>query len=319
MADAYTGTGQVGWDTAAYEGLMFYALRPQKYFDQVADVRPTRQTHPGASVQWFITADITAQTTALTETTTPDSVALSDSTVVLTLEEHGMHVKTTAKLRGTSLFEVDPVAANTVGENAGLSIDTLARTVLQAGDNVRYAASKGSRAALDATAGSEDKLLANDVRRALADLRVANAAVWSGGLYAAFIHPDVSYDLRGETGAAAWRDPHTYSQPAEIWNGEVGAFEGFRFIETPRAPVFADTGSPSTVDVYATLFMGREALAKAWSIKDGNGPDPQLVMGPITDPLRRFHNIGWYWLGDHGIFRQATLRRVESVSTIGAN
>jgi hypothetical protein len=26
-------------------------------------------------------------------------------------------------------------------------------------------------------------------------------------MYVAFIHPDVSFDLRAETGSAAWRDP----------------------------------------------------------------------------------------------------------------
>jgi len=108
-----------------------------------------------------------------------------------------------------------------------------------------------------------------------------------------------------------------------IYNGEIGAFEGIRFVESARAPLFANasngSGSAGTIDVYGTLVMGRQALAKAHSITDGNGPLPKIVRGPITDSLERFRPIGWYWLGGYGRFREASLRRVESSSSIGAN
>jgi len=29
--------------------------------------------------------------------------------------------------------------------------------------------------------------------------------------------------------------------------------------------------------------------------------------------------MGWYWLGQYGIFRQAAIRRTESASSIGNN
>jgi N4-gp56 family major capsid protein len=133
----------------------------------------------------------------------------------------------------------------------------------------------------------------------------------------------VSYDLRRETGAASWRDPHVYSDPAGIYNGEIGAFEAVRFIETPRAKIFENasngSGSAGTIDVYATLVVGRQSLAKAHSIVDGNGPFPRVVRGPVTDSLMRFNPVGWYWFGGYGRFREASLRRIEAASSIGAN
>jgi hypothetical protein len=39
----------------------------------------------------------------------------------------------------------------------------------------------------------------------------------------------------------------------------------------------------------------------------------------VVDSLMRFNPIGWYWLGGYGRFREASLRRVESSSSIGAN
>jgi hypothetical protein len=53
-------------------------------------------------------------------------------------------------------------------------------------------------------------------------------------MYWAGIHPEVSHDLRAETGAAAWRDPHNYQSNDNIWAGEIGSYEGAYFIESPR-------------------------------------------------------------------------------------
>lgn len=319
MSDAYTTTASVGFDQAAYDRLAYYALRPELYFDAVADVKPTRQSMPGSSVVFTQISDLNVASTALNESVDVDAVALADANVTVTLVEYGNAIITTAKLRGTSYLDVDETVANVIGFNAGVSQDTITRDVLKAGTNVRYGSGGGSLPTARNTIEPSDVLRANDVRRALADLRGQNVATF-GGYYAAFIHPDVSYDLRGETGAAAWRDPHTYSQPEQIWTGEVGAFEGFRFMETPRAPVFADAGSSTTLtDVYRTLFMGRQALAKAYSMADGNGAHPRVVETPVVDHLRRFQGWGWYWLGGYSIFRQASLRAVESASSIGTN
>jgi N4-gp56 family major capsid protein len=247
---------------------------------------------------------------------------MGDSQVEVTLAEYGNAVSTTAKLRGTSFLDVDAAAANVVGYNAGISIDSVIREVLAAGTNVIFGGGGSTDPSSRTTVQVEDVIEANDVRKVVAALRGANAVSFNG-MYMGYIHPDVSYDLRRETGVASWRDPHVYSDPAFIYNGEVGAFEGVRFIETPRAKIFENasngSGSAGTIDVYCTHICGRQALAKAHSIVDGNGPFPRVVRGPITDTLMRFQPIGWYWLGGYARFREAALRRVESSSSIGAN
>lgn len=310
-----TTTASLDSVQTAYDRLAYFALRPELYFDRVADVRPTRQAMPGNVVKWTIYDDLSVATTALVESVDVDAVALSDSQPSVTLTEHGNAVVTSAKLRGTSFLDVDTDAANIVGFNAGVSLDTLCAAVLAGGSNVRYGGSATGRTTVIPTG----VLTADNVRRTLADLRGANVQAWMDGYYRAFIHPDVSYDLRRETGAAAWRDPHTYSAPGDIWTGTVGAFEGFSFIETPRAPVLADAGSSTTLtDVYQTIFLGKQALAKAYS-KTVSAELPQVVLGPVVDKLKRFMPVGWYWLGGYGRFREACLRRYETASSIGAN
>jgi len=313
-----TTTSSVSVDQVAFDRIAYFALRSELLFDQAADVQPTAQSMPGTGVTFTIFNDLSAATSTLNEVTDVTPAAMSDSQVTVTLNEYGNAVITTAKLRGTAYLDVDAVAANVVGYNAGDSIDQIVRDVLAGGSNVVYAGGGSTTPSSRATVEAEDVIEANDVRKVTAQLRKANAATFNG-LYMGFIHLDVSYDLRKETGAASWRDPHVYQDTAGIYNGEIGAFEGVRFIETPRAKIFADAGASSTVDVYCTHIMGRQALAKAHSASDGNGSVPRIVRGPVVDTLARLQPIGWYWLGGYGRFREASLRRIESSSSLGAN
>ena len=325
MADYYaatTGTGQLTTDQVAFEKLAYFALRPELYFDQFADVQATNATNPGASIKFTIFNDMAAATTALSETEDVTPVAMSDSQVTVTLNEYGNATVTTAKLRASSFLPVDPVAANAVGYNAGLSIDTIASDVLKAGTNVIYATGGTDTATARIDMDVDDTLTAKDVRRAVAQLRGANVPTINGN-YVGFIHPDVSYDLRGITDASGWRDSYKYTNAMPLYNGEIGMFEGVRFMESARAPIFANafngSGAAGTGDSYATLIMGSQALAKGISLGGEYGAQPTIVYGNITDLLKRFRPVGWKHFVGYGVFRQAALRRIESASSIGAN
>lgn len=320
MADAMMTTASLDFDQGMWDLAAYFSLRPELYFDMFADVK-SENAAPGSgtSLTFTIVNDLAAATSPLNESVDVDAVALSDAQVTVTLAEYGSAVNSTWRVRATSFIPLDPVVANAIGFNAGMSQDLLARAIMQAGTNVIYATGGTNVPAGRSTVIPTNVLTGNDVRHVLAQLRGANVATF-GGYYAAVIHPDVSYDLRGGTGGANWRDPHTYSSPENIWNGEAGAFEGFRFVESPRAPVFADAGSSTTLtDVYRSLFFGRQALAKAYSTYDGHGPNPTVILSPVTDHLRRFQAMGWHWYGGYSVFRQAALRGVESASSIGTN
>lgn len=325
MADYYaatTSTSQVSTDQVAFEKLAYFALRPELYFDQFADVQATNATNPGASIKFTIFNDMTAVTSALAETEDVTPVAMSDSQVTVTLAEYGNATVTTAKLRASSFLPIDPVAANAVGYNAGLSIDSICANVLKAGDNVIYATGGAQTATTRVGMKTDQTITAKDVRRAVAQLRGANVPTINGN-YVGFIHPDVSYDLRSITDASGWRDAYKYTDAMPIYNGEIGMFEGVRFMESPRAPIFTNVfnnaGAAGTGDSYATLIMGRQALAKGVSLGGEYGSQPTIVYGNITDILKRFRPVGWKHFVGYGVFRQAALIRVESASSIGNN
>jgi N4-gp56 family major capsid protein len=317
-----TTTSSLSVDQVAFDRLAYFALRSELLFDQAADVQPVAQAMPGTGVTFTIYADIAAATSTLNEVTDVTPTALSDSQVTVTLAEYGNAVVTTAKLRGTAFVDVDSAAANIIGYNAGDSIDQVVREVLAAGTNVVYATGGTTTPTSRESISTDDILAADDVRKVTAQLRSANVATFDGS-YIGFIHPDVSYDFRSATDAAAWRTPANYVNPEGIYNGEIGKFESVRFVETSRAKVFANasngTSTTGTIDAYCTHIMGRQALAKAYATQDGNGAVPKIVRGNVTDILMRLQPLGWYWLGGYGRFREASLRRIESASSIGAN
>ena len=311
---AYTQASSVSSDTTAFEQLAYFALRSQPMFEMVADVKSTNQSHPGSAVQFNIYNDLAQATSALTETSDVTAVALGDSTVTVTLAEYGNAVTTTAKLRGSSFLNVDADAANIIGYNMANSIDKVVQGVLVGGSNVSYGG--------DATATNElaaaDTITASLIRKAVANLRGDSAPTMEGGVYVGFIHPDVSYDLREDTAVTDVIQYQIRQDGAGVRMGSIGTFGGVDFIETPRIDFTADGGA-STVDAYNTVICGKQALAKAHSRGAGFGENPSVVFGPVTDSLRRFQTVGWYHLVGYGRFREASLQRIETSSSIGAN
>ena len=311
---AYTSTSSVSSDTTAFEQLAYFALRSQPMFEMVADVKSTNQSHPGSAVQFNIYNDLAQATSALTETSDVTAVALGDSTVTVTLAEYGNAVTTTAKLRGTSFLNVDADAANIIGYNMANSIDKIVQGVLVGGSNVSY----GGDATSTATLAADDTITASLIRQAVAALRGDSAPTMEGGVYVGFIHPDVSYDLREDTAVTDVIQYQIRQDGSGVRMGSIGTFGGVDFIETPRIDFTADGGA-TTVDAYNTVICGKQALAKAHSRGTGFGENPSVVFGPVTDSLRRFQTVGWYHLVGYSRFREASLQRIETSSSIGAN
>jgi N4-gp56 family major capsid protein len=251
-----TQTSDLLTDQVAFDRIAYFALRSELLFDAVADVMPVAQAMPGSSVKFTIFNDLAEKTSTLTEDTDVTPVQMGDSQVEVTLNEYGNAVNTTAKLRGTSFLDVDSAAANLVGYNAGISVDGVIRDVLAAGTNVVYGGGGASTPSARIDLAVDDIITANDIRKTVAALRKANAVSFNG-MYMGYIHPDVSYDLRRETGVASWRDPHVYVDVAGIYNGEVGAFEGVRFIETPRAKIFEDAFNGNGAELERAMLTAR--------------------------------------------------------------
>jgi len=268
MANAYTTTGSAslggtvggaGLVQKAYDRLIEFALRAQPLIRSVADKTPARQSIPGSSVVLQRYVDLTKVTSTLTETTDPDAVALATPTyTTITLAEYGNAVLVTRALELFSLADVDPAVANIIAFNMADSIDDVAQTVLRGGDNALYGGTRTSTATLT----SSDTFTSALARKTTAKLRANKAIPRKGSLYWAGLHPEVSHDLRAETGVGSWRQPHEYQSNDSIWAGEIGTYEGAFYVESPR--LYNDTvgaaKSTSTTTTSASSAVGATTL-----------------------------------------------------------
>ena len=288
----------------AYDQYVRMALRSIPVMRAIADVKPVQQAMPGSSVVFSIYSDLAAATSTLTETTDVSSVALGNpSQVTVTLQEYGSAVTTTKKLNLTSFNDVDAALADIIAYNAADSIDQVVAGVLTAGTNVIYAGTATSTN----TITSSMTLSVADIREAVVQLRTNKALPRIGELYAAYVHPRQSADLRAEAGTGGFQELTKYVDRTPFVAGAVGVLEGSFVVETPRVPYAANSGS---VNVYKAIIAGREALAEAMA------QDITTVIGPEIDALRRFRTIGWYYFGGFNRLREAALYRIESATSI---
>ena len=285
----------------AYDQYVRMALRSIPVMRALADVKPVQQAMPGSSVVFSIYSDLAQATSTLTETTDVSSIALGNpNQVTVTLQEYGNAVTTTKKLNLTSFNDVDAALADIIAYNAADSIDAVVAGVLTSGTNIIYGGTATNNAGI--TAGST--ISVSDIRAAVTNLRSNKALPRIGELYAAYLHPKQTADLRAETGTGGFQDLSKYVDRTPFVAGAVGVLEGAFIVETPRVP-FASNG---TTNVYSAIIAGREALAEA------QGQDISTVIGLQIDALRRYHTIGWYYFGGWNILRTAALYNIQTAT-----
>ena len=316
MANAFTGTGALSnLVQTSYDRALEFALRAQPLFRMVADKRPVQQSMPGSSVVFELYQDLAQQITPLNELVDPDAVAAGNPTTVsVTLNEYGNAILVSNKLDLFSFTDVTAGLVNQVAWNLGDSVDLIVQNVLAGSTQtirqngtppVLPTYNTGTLAGITSTSIYSS----NAVRLAVAKLRTQKVHPNKGSFYTTYIHPEVSLDLRAETGAAAWRDPHNYSAAGNIWAGEIGEYEGSVFIETPRA-INAPVGAGGVTRVFNTYTVGQQALAEAVA------EEFHTVRGPVVDKLTRFQPLGWYGVAGWSIYRQEALILTQTTSSI---
>lgn len=325
MTVAYTsltGTTPNGqWSTlaaAAYDRAVEYVLRDMPQWRAVVDKRPQAQAMPGTSVILTILKEFAAlATTPLSELVVPDSVAPPAPTqVTVTLNEYGNWAQQTQLLRDLSFTQVDLELANLVAKNMVDTFDSLIKAIADAATNVSHlntaviTTQNSTTPGTDVLTTATDVMSAAYVARNVGLLERRKALPKDGVNYLAIAHPDVLADIMLDTSASSWQLPHQYQDTAGMYAGEVGTFRGARFLKTTRTTINA-TGAASSKPLYSTYFLGREALVEA------NVTEPNIVIGEVTDPLRRFFPIGWRGVAGWAIYRQEAIQIAKSQSGSG--
>ena len=227
--------------------------------------------------------------------------------------------------------EVDLVQVNaramrfmdTLGENAGRSLNLLQQTAIRTGATTkRYAGGVASDAvAVTAISGNDIKYVVNQLNRNDAivfnPLSDGSTNIGSSPIRSSYFgtcHPDVEEDIRSITGFTAVEN---YASHTMTYPGEFGNVNGVRWCVSTLAAVTSAAGTTSansmrgagtsTNDVYSCLIYGKEAMGSVGlgetmtkEIYEGGDKIPavQLIShapgsSGVADPLNEVGTLGW--------------------------
>lgn len=266
--------------------------------DGIADQFVTLKRDIGAkSIDITKYGQMPLNTTPLLEREDVTSTALSDEEVLLTPQEHGDVVTTTALSNLQSGGQTNVAAARLVGINAGRVMNKLALQAMDASSRVLFGGDAVSVITVDATDEADVALL----DKAYSGLSGKNSIglPQAGGDYVSLMHDDVLASIRNGTQAGTWQDTHKFAVPGEILKNEVGLFKGFRMVRDNLSTIAVGAGAAG-IDVYTSYYMGFNALGKAVS------QDVTQVISQ-NDKLNRFLNVGWKSTVKYQIIEQEAL------------
>ena len=278
--------------------------------DQFGQKRPIPK-NGGKTIEFRKFAALAKATTPLTEGVTPDGKGLTVSTITATVNQYGDYITQSDILELTSLDNTILEATKLLGRQAGLTLDTIVRNVLQSGNNVTYCpkvAADGSETAVTSRSSLDNtcQLTVKVLQQVVAKLRAQNAPT-IGGKYVAIIHPYVAYDLMRDP---EWIDAHKYAKPDNLYEGEIGEVAGIRFVQTSEAKIYSG-------GVFGTLVFGEGA----YGVTEITGGGLQTIVkqkgsAGTADPLDQRSSVGWKAIKTAELLIPQYLVRVESKSAV---
>lgn len=283
--------------------------------DQFGQKRPIPKGS-GKTIEFRKFVPLDKATTPIVEGVTPTGKSLKVTTINATVEQYGDYIVQSDVLELTSLDNTILEATKLLGNQAGITLDTITRNILQAGTNVTYCpkhAADGTETAVTSRSGLDatSQLTVDVVQQVVTKLRAQNAPTIDGD-YVAIIHPYVAYDLMRDP---EWIDAHKYATPENIYAGEIGKIAGCRFVQTTEAKIYTGEGCPTGLAVFGSLFLG----AGAYGVTEITGGGLQTIVkqkgsAGTADPLDQRSSVGWKAIKTAERLVENYMVRVESCS-----
>jgi N4-gp56 family major capsid protein len=262
----------------------------------------------------------------LSEGTAPGLTAVTYSEVTAQLVQYGALCGISDMVAYTHVDPIVQEISDILGEQMGLTADTVLRNVIVAGTSVYYANGVTTRAGIvtKVSTGDFDKIhramRRNKAKYFKAAIIAAGTGVGTSSVreaYIAIVHPDTVYDLEGLTGYKSHAD---YPSQSLIHPSEVGAYKNFRFLCTTNASIVIDAGGTAVTnglkfttantacDVYQTLIFGQDAVG---TMELGEGTQKLIIHKPGsgTDYLEQQTILGWKWTGANVITNDDNMYR----------
>lgn len=290
----------------------------------------TWDKHGDYSIRRF--ESMSAVTSSLGEGSTPaEGAAPTITTITLDPVYYGSWVELTDEVQLVSFDPILSEVSSLLGEQCGLSMDTLIRNALISGATAAYSGGVSAIGSLDYP---EHKIGYKDIVQQISALMAANAIHAENGKFMVVIHP--------HTFATLMQDPvfvNLFTQEtdaAAIRSGKMGSLMQCDFFISSNAYEYADAGAGGTTDVYSALFIGNDAFATAGftglkpKMVDMAGTDDytmtgkqvkplQVIIKPLgsggtEDPLDQRGSAGWKATLDTEILQSSWIRNLYHVN-----
>ena len=265
------------------KGLLKAARKTCPYFNGSLPGQ-LQKAQGSASVKWRRIENLAPATTALGEKTGTlafgmgrDSVQPTITDITVAVAKYGNPIYSTEEIDLFNVNSNSTALMETIGANAGESLNILMRDVMDTGASVvvrRAAGAAADTTIVLAIAVADIKYCVNQLNRnsAMKYLAQANGSVKIGTVpvrssYYGVTHVDVEEDIRSLTG---FIPVEQYGGYTETEVGEFGALGGVRWCSSETAPI--STGSATTTangfrgasatanDIYRTFIYGKESV-----------------------------------------------------------
>ncbi len=295
-----------------YSDYLIDLAEPELVHDQFGQKHPIPKN--GGKVIEFRQFDpLPEMTDALTEGVTPDGQSMSVKTVSSTVKQYGGYVTLSDMVMLAAIDNTLVQATKAIASQAGRTLDTITREVLNAGTVVQFADGRvSSRGALYYTSKEDNcNLTVEAIKRAVRYLENQDAPKING-CYVGIIHPNCKFDLMSDP---EWKRPHEYVDTNHIYQGEIGELYGVRFVQASRAKVWAGAGAGSA-DVYSTLILADDAYGVT-EITGGGLEHIVKTLGSAgsSDPLNQRGTCGWKATRTAEILVPQYMVRIEPTAT----
>jgi len=264
-------------------------------------VPKTLPKNSGNIIYFTRLAQLTANTTALTDGTSPTGINSTGSNVIATAVPYGAWEMIGRQFELTTIDSGLKEHVELMAQNAGESLDIiLGKAMAVSGASTSVLCANSAQVSAIA---STDTLSVSGIRQAVKTLKINKAPKWENGNYRAVIGPDGIYQLQGDTAAGNWINIGLYNSEKNaemLKKGVIGTLYGVDIVESTVAFCASSSeydGTPGEVGPSAVcaFFAGKGAVAEVKL--QGNG-DAKIIYKKggdqdTSNPLEMYSTLGW--------------------------
>lgn len=284
-----------------------YQAQPRLKFRQFVSLKEAFGAQKGQSVNWLRVSNVDTLGGRIAETSTFHQAKQTLSWGTLTVDEYGNSIPFTHKIETLSEFDIKEIIKEGLLDDMVKVMDGEVEREYNA-TPLRYVGTSATGYALTtngtATATNTSVLNGFHAKNIIDELANRNVPGWdeAEGDYVCISSP---LGLRGMKDYLETINQYTELGIKKIWNGEMGRYQGCRFVQDTFASRFTynSTNRTSTAKTWPgansldAYFFGKGTVREAIA-------EPEHIRMKVPTDFGRDKGLGWYFIGGWQIDRE---------------